>query len=66
MKSILHNHFEQNEYLGNKKALFYNMKLYYSSKSKNVFDYLPLTYHIISYGDNSWNEFLECHKKIAE
>ena len=42
------------------------MKLYYSSKCKNVFNYLPLTYHIISYDDNSWKEFLNCHKKFTE
>ena len=25
----VHNHFENNEFLGNKKALYYNMKAYY-------------------------------------
>ncbi len=32
--------------LGNKKALFATMKRYYEACDKNVFDYLPLTFHI--------------------
>ncbi|KRX03061.1 hypothetical protein PPERSA_10142 [Pseudocohnilembus persalinus] len=42
----VHNHLEFNWQLGNKKALFYNMQQYYTLQKKNVFDYLPLTFHI--------------------
>lgn len=42
----MHNHIEYNFVLGNKKLLFYNMRSYYESMNKHVFDYLPLTFHI--------------------
>lgn len=32
--------------IGCKKFLFQNMKKYYSSLNKNVFDFLPFTFHI--------------------
>ena len=37
---------ENNFYLGNKKALFYNLREYYGLVGENVFEYLPLTFHI--------------------
>lgn len=43
---MIHNHLEQNFYIGNKKALFYNMKKYYELKGLDVFEALPLTFHI--------------------
>ena len=42
----MHNHLENNFYLGNKKALFYNLREYYSLMGENVFDVVPLTFHI--------------------
>ncbi len=63
-KLIIHNHFEQNEFLGNKKALFYNMKAYYENQNKNVFDYLPLTFHVTSFADESWSSFVTEFNKI--
>jgi hypothetical protein len=53
----IHNHFENNEYLGNKKALFYNMKNYYERQQKEVFDFLPVTFHVKRCGDQAWSEF---------
>jgi len=44
---VIHNHLEQNYYIGNKKALFYNMRAYYQRKQMNIFDALPLTFHIV-------------------
>ena len=32
--------------MGNKKALFYNLKRYYDLQKKNVFKIIPLTFHI--------------------
>lgn len=52
-----HNHFPHNEYIGNKKALFYNMNIYYESQGKNVFEYLPLTFHVQSLKDENWKKF---------
>ena len=42
----LHNHLINNFIIGNKKALFATMSEYYSKINKDVFDYLPLTFHI--------------------
>ena len=40
------NHLENHFHLSNKKALFYNMKMYYDALGKDVFEVLPLTFHI--------------------
>ena len=40
------NHLESNFHLSNKKALFYNMKMYYEALGEDVFTVLPLTFHI--------------------
>ena len=44
---ILHNHLQSNYYIGNKKALFYFLKNYCEQINENVFDIIPLTYHIV-------------------
>jgi tubulin monoglycylase TTLL3/8 len=41
-----HNHIEGNFHIGSKKLLFYNMKNYYDAMRKDVFNNLPLTFHI--------------------
>jgi len=45
-RPIVHNHFENNFLLGNKKALFYNLRDHYRQSGRNVFEYVPLTFHI--------------------
>mmetsp|Transcript_33811 Transcript_33811/g.32888 ORF Transcript_33811/g.32888 Transcript_33811/m.32888 type:complete len:128 (-) Transcript_33811:743-1126(-) len=40
------NHMENNFHLSNKKALFYNMKIFYESQGLEYFNILPLTFHI--------------------
>lgn len=47
----IHNKIEGNSCLVNKKSLLSNMSEYYKGMSKNVFEYLPLTFHITSYED---------------
>jgi len=42
----IQNHLSQNFVIGNKKALLYTMKQYYESNGMNVFDNLPLSFHI--------------------
>jgi hypothetical protein len=54
MDQFCHNHFPHNEYLGNKKALFYNMRRYYASNKIDVFENLPLTFHVVSIEDQAW------------
>lgn len=44
--SVVHNHFPQNCMLGNKKALFRNLSRWSEFAKTNVFDWVPLTYHI--------------------
>jgi tubulin monoglycylase TTLL3/8 len=46
VKCKMQNHLIQNYYIGNKKALFYNLRRYYEFKQENVFNIIPLTYHI--------------------
>ena len=43
---LILNHLENHFNLSNKKGLFYNMKMYYDSLGQDVFDYLPLTFHV--------------------
>ena len=47
---IMYNKIEFNQHLANKKGLFKSMKNYYIATSKNVFEYMPLTFHI-KYGE---------------
>ena len=42
----MHNHFEFNHFIGNKKALFYNLRYYCEIMKKDVFSMVPLTFHI--------------------
>ena len=42
----VHNHFAENGYIGNKKALFYLLKNYYEKQEKDVFTVIPVTFHI--------------------
>jgi hypothetical protein len=42
----VHNHMVNNWHLGNKKAMFYNLRQYFTLKGDNPFDFIPLTFHI--------------------
>jgi len=54
------NHLESNFHLANKKALLWNMKSYYEAIKENVFDYLPLTFHVRNgFEDKEYQKFLE-------
>ena len=37
---------EDNFHISNKKAMFINLKNYYEAIGKNVFDAVPVTFHI--------------------
>ena len=43
---ITYGHMENNFHLSNKKALYYNMKIYYESIGLDWFRVLPLTFHV--------------------
>jgi len=53
----LYNKLEQNENICNKKLLFANLRTFYSSAQKQVFDILPLTFHVTSVGDSNFKDF---------
>lgn len=56
----IHNHFVHSFIVGNKKALFKTMSEYYSKLNENVFDYLPLTFHIKNgLEDDEYLKFLQ-------
>lgn len=48
VESKLYNKIEDNFHLNNKKALFLNMKNYYEALEQEVFDNLPVTFHVKS------------------
>lgn len=61
------NHFNFNQYIGNKKAMFYCMRKFYEVCHKNVFDYLPLTFHISKGTDDpEYKKFLKIYERIRE
>jgi hypothetical protein len=45
-KMIVHNHLPVNGILGNKKAMFYILREYMQLIGAQVFDIVPLTFHI--------------------
>lgn len=55
----VHNHFEQNYFLGNKKALLRNMINYYTFNkvSEEHWD-IPLTFHVTTQQDPEFKKFL--------
>jgi hypothetical protein len=46
MNFVIQNHLPFNGILGNKKAMYYILKQYCELTAKNIFDIVPLTYHI--------------------
>lgn len=47
LKSIkIHNHLPNNYIISNKKALFYTMSTFYEKINEDVFEFLPLTFHV--------------------
>lgn len=66
-KLRIHNHFTNNFLIGNKKALFQTMTEYYTSKGQEVFDFLPLTFHIKNgLEDDQYLKFLNHFYAIAK
>lgn len=53
----IHNKFEYNFNLSDKKFLYRNMKIYYFEQGENIFDYLPVTFHIDK-SNSELSEFL--------
>jgi tubulin polyglutamylase TTLL1 len=63
----VHNHLENNFYIGNKKAIYYNLKRYLELKGEQPFGMLPLTFHITrGVEDPEYLRFLGCYEAIEE
>jgi len=45
-KLKISNRLEDNYHLSNKKALFYNLKFYFDYLDKDVFQVIPVTFHV--------------------
>ena len=46
-----------NFHLSNKKGLYYNMKTYCEALEKDVFEIIPLTFHVLSAEDLNYRKF---------
>jgi tubulin---tyrosine ligase len=41
------------------------MRIYYSKRGRNVFDFLPLTFHVSKgLNDSEWKNFQKCYHDI--
>lgn len=61
----IHNHLESNFFIGNKKALFYNMRMYMRLKNVDPFTVIPLTFHICKgIEDNEFKVFKKYYEDI--
>lgn len=66
-KTKIHNHFINSFLIGNKKALFQTMSDYYSKRGDDVFNYLPLTFHISNgLEDEKYLKFLNYYYVFAK
>jgi hypothetical protein len=52
MELKLYNKIEDNFHMNNKKALFMNFKNYYEALGLDVFDFIPLTFHLKNVQDD--------------
>lgn len=53
--------------MNNKKALFINMKNYYEAIDEDVFDNLPLTFHVkTGFDDPEYKRFEQHYRKFDE
>lgn len=58
----LYNKIEDNFHVANKKALLLNMRNYYEAMNQNVFDNLPVTFHIKNgLQDPEFTRFKQCY-----
>ena len=55
--SVIHNHYEANYMMGNKKALFKNVVQYHEFRGKYPFEFIPLTFHIEKLNSKVWKTF---------
>jgi len=67
LETKVYNKIEDNFHLNNKKALFLNMKNYYDSLDQDVFDNLPVTFHVKNgLEDPEFHRFKQFYFKTEE
>ncbi|CAD8097268.1 unnamed protein product [Paramecium sonneborni] len=60
----IHNHIDKNYHLGNKKAMYHNLKKYYELTKQDLNQIIPKTFHIQKGArDKTYLQFLEFYKK---
>ncbi|CAD8193862.1 unnamed protein product [Paramecium pentaurelia] len=60
----MHNHMQDNWHLGNKKALFYNMRNYFKTIKEDYTKYIPITFHIQKgMTDTEYFKFVDYYNK---
>lgn len=52
-----YNKIEDNYHISNKKALYINLKNYYEALDEDLFDTVPITFHIKEMKDEEFNKF---------
>ncbi|CAD8205623.1 unnamed protein product [Paramecium pentaurelia] len=63
----MHNHMQDNWHLGNKKALFYNMRNYFKIIKEDYTKYIPITFHIQQgMTDTEYFKFIDYYNKRQE
>lgn len=62
----IYNKIEHNFHISNKKALFYNLRSYYEIIEEDVFDVIPVTFHLKTPDDPVYAEFEACFKNYEE
>eukprot|EP00357_Protocruzia_adherens_P014425 CAMPEP_0115044926 /NCGR_PEP_ID=MMETSP0216-20121206/47833_1 /TAXON_ID=223996 /ORGANISM="Protocruzia adherens, Strain Boccale" /LENGTH=249 /DNA_ID=CAMNT_0002427687 /DNA_START=132 /DNA_END=877 /DNA_ORIENTATION=+ len=63
----IHNHVENHPHISNKKALYMNMRYYYQLQNKDVFEFLPVTYHVTGgINDPEFKRFEQHFLKIQD
>lgn len=66
-ESKLYNKIEDNFHVNNKKALFLNMKNYYEAMNMDVFENIPLTFHVkTGLDDPEFQRFKHYYHKYEE
>lgn len=61
----IYNKLEYNFEISNKKNLFFNLKKYFEDKGKNLFDVVPVTFHVTGNND-SFSEFKKFFRENSD
>ncbi len=57
------NRMEKNYHLSNKKALYWNLKHYCQAGNLDLYDHVPVTFHIRNHKDQEYQDFLKYFQK---